>query len=495
MQNRVIKFLTGRITCVCVLIVIQLIAVMILTYSLESSSFYIDVFFKVAGFFLIVCISNKNQNPAFILAWSLLILFFPVSGVFFYLLVKKRKREKFVYEKKRETVNFSEQCPKNILSVFKCINFLSGAEVYCNTDTEFYSCGEMFYPCFLEKLSSAKHYIYMEYFIISNGTVWCEIYDIIKKKAQKGVDIRILFDDMCCGIFDKKYRKKLESEGIYTTPFNKLFPFPGGYINYRDHRKIAVIDGETAFTGGINIADEYMNRKRKYGYWKDSALMICGDAVSEMEKMFTDMWNKCSEFKVPDKYESRIMRTVYFDKGYVQPFCSVPSDDMSVSEMSYIKLINNASDYIYITTPYLIPDREMITSLSLAASSGVDVRIVTPYIPDKWYVQIATRSNYKKLIENGVRIYEYMPGFIHSKTIVSDDVSGIVGTANFDFRSFYFLFENGVLMYKTKAIFQMKEDFKKLVGSSMEIDENMCNNIPFYKKLLSAFFRLIQPLM
>lgn len=495
-MRKIIKILSSKIFYICLLIVLQILSAVMLVYCLESFSVYIGIFFRIISFCIIIYISNRSQNTMFMFSWSVLILTFPVMGWLFYLLFERNGAEKKLKRFRLDIDKCSFQksgCwPDNISSVFQCIYNLSGANIYENTATEFFESGEKFYVTFINELKKAKKYIYLEYFIVSEGKVWNEIYGIMKEKSRQGVDIRFIYDDMCCSMFSKKFRNELEKEGIYTIPFNKLRPFPDVFINYRDHRKITVIDGNTAFTGGLNIADEYMNKKKRFGYWKDTALMIKGDAVSEFTEMFVKMWNQCSSFYLSNISGDNI---IYNENGYVQPFGSFPDKVIGTARMAYIKLINQAVRYIYITTPYLVPDSEMMNALCLASRSGVDVKIITPYIPDKWYIQISTRSNYKQLLENGVHIYEYLPGFIHSKTIVTDDESAIIGTANFDFRSFYFLFENGVFMYKTKAVRQMKTDFENILKVSLKTDIAMCDEISVTKKMISSFLKLIAPLM
>lgn len=489
-------FFRRKVFYICLLIVLQILYAVILVCCLESLSFYISLFFRAISFCLIVYISEKNQNVSFSFSWSVLILTFPMTGWVFYFLFERRKGKKILKRFESDVGEYSfydkEDYPDDIKPVLQSVYNLTGAMVYSNTMTRFFSSGEDFYIDFINELKKAKKYIYFEYFIIDHGAIWNEIYDIVKEKALHGIDIRIIFDDMCCSMFTKKYRIKLETEGIYTAPFNKFRPFPDVFINYRDHRKITIIDGHTAFTGGINIADEYMNKKTRFGYWKDTVIMIKGRAVSEMKKIFVKMWNECSSIYITDMEDEQ---TVYDESGFVQPFGCVPGSNIGAAQMSYLKLINNAQRYIYITTPYLVPDAVIMNALCLSARSGVDVKIITPHIPDKWYIQIATRSNYKQLMQCGVRIYEYLPGFIHSKTIVTDDKLAILGTANFDFRSFYFLFENAVLMYKTDALRQMIEDFEKTLSVSFEFDTSTLKEISFIKRVLACFFKLIAPLM
>jgi len=347
-------------------------------------------------------------------------------------------------------------------------------------------------------LKKAEKFIFLEYFIIEEGVMWNSILDILKQKAEEGVDVRVIYDDAGC-IFKLPYgyNKKLESMGIKCRVFNPLVPLLSSRINNRDHRKIAIIDGHTGFTGGINLADEYINEYEKFGHWKDSAIMIKGEAVWSMTVMFLSMWNYLDGSNEDfNKFKPDIEPLEESCKdGYVQPFADNPLDDETVGEIVYLNLINKARRYVYITTPYLIIDNEIITALTSAAKGGVDVRIITPYCGDKWYVHEVTRSYYRTLIESGVKIYEYTPGFIHSKTFVVDDEYGVVGTINMDYRSLFLHFECGVWMYKCRTIRDIKKDFNDTLKMCREITIEELNEIKWYKTLERMILRIFAPLM
>ena len=264
-------------------------------------------------------------------------------------------------------------------------------------------------------------------------------------------------------------------------------------MNYRDHRKICVIDGNVGFTGGINLADEYINAYPKHGHWKDTAVMLTGDAVWSLTQMFLQLW----EFNCGEEKDQSLFRPTLCppSDGYVQPFGDSPLDYDNVAENAYLQIINTASRYVYITTPYLILDNEMITALTVAAKSGIDVRIITPHIADKWFVHIVTQSYYRQLLEEGVKIYEYTPGFIHAKMFVSDDDVAIVGTTNMDFRSFYLHFECGVAFYNSSVIPKVKEDIDKTLAISQEITLDTIKSYPLYRRIAAAFLKMFAPLM
>jgi cardiolipin synthase len=328
--------------------------------------------------------------------------------------------------------------------------------------------------------------------------MWNTILDILVKKVKQGVDVRVIFDDMgCIMVLPYRYDKKLEAMGIKCCVFNTFIPILSSKLNNRDHRKIVVIDGNCGFTGGINLADEYINAYEKHGHWKDTAIMIKGPAVWSLTVMFLTMWDylRGTDEDYVKYRPSGNLKEELADNGYVQPFTDNPFDDEQISETVYLNLINKAKRYVYINTPYLIIDNEMMGALTSAAKSGVDVRIVTPHIPDKWYVHVVTRANYDVLVESGVKIYEYTPGFMHAKSFVADDEYGVIGTINLDYRSLYLHFECGIWLYKTNSIAQMKEDYMKTLQVSKEITLEECYDVSLYCKLLRGILRIFAPLM
>ncbi|MGI5891886.1 MAG: cardiolipin synthase, partial [Bacillota bacterium] len=387
---------------------------------------------------------------------------------------------------------------KNAAQQANYISLCSAFPVYKKTQTTYFKSGQELFESLKQELNKAKHYIFMEYFILEEGLMWNSILEILAQKAKDGLDVRLIYDDAgCIKTLPYKYNEKLEEMGIKCRVFNPLKLYPSFVDNNRDHKKITVIDGHTGFCGGSNLADEYINKKEKYGHWKDADLMLKGDAVWSLTVMFLQGWNfdgnlneDCQALR-PQQYHEEI----YKDDGYVQPFGDMPLDDEIVGEFAYINIINKAQDYVYINTPYLIIDNEMITALTLAAKNGVDVRIVTPYIGDRWYVQMVTRSYYQQLIDDGVKIYEYTPGFIHSKTFISDDNTAIIGAINMDYRSFYLHFESTVWMYKAQAIGQLKNDYLDTLKLCHEITMEDCLSVKWYVRLVRSFLKILAPLM
>ena len=351
----------------------------------------------------------------------------------------------------------------------------------------------------LEELEKAEHFIFMEYFIIQEGVMWNAIHDVLRRKAAQGVEIRLLFDDVGSLLtLPNDYDKLLESEGIACRVFNPFVQMLSPRLNNRDHRKILVIDGHTGFTGGINLADEYINAYPKHGHWKDTAVMLKGEAVANLTTMFLIMWgfvNKSDE--VFDPYMPHAYHPDPFPEaaGFVQPFSDSPLDGEPIAENVYRALIERAERYVYITTPYLILDNEITTALCTAARQGIDVRIITPHVPDKWYVHAVTRANYPTLIKAGVKIYEYTPGFIHAKMFVSDDDYAVVGTINLDYRSLYLHFECGAWMYKTSCIPDIRDDILKTQEVCQQVTPEDYAHVPFIKRLGHGLLRVFAPLM
>ena len=333
---------------------------------------------------------------------------------------------------------------------------------------------------------------------MANGILWDTILEILKQKTKQGVEVRVIFDDV--GSFKTLpygYNKSLEKLGIKCVVFNPITPVLTLVHNNRDHKKIAVIDGKIAYTGGVNIADEYVNKKKRFGHWKDTGIRLIGDATKSFTLMFLETWHY---FRDSSEDCSIYLNTIPLIKnevhtGYVHPYVGDPLLENNVVREVYINIINSASTYVYITTPYLAIDQEFLFALTNASKRGVDVKIITPHIPDKPYIFRVTQSYYKTLINHGVEVYEYTPGFIHSKMIISDDKLATVGTINFDYRSFYHNYECGVWLYNVDSIKEIKEDFENTLGKSIKVtDEFIKTNINWFKHLCGEILNLFAPL-
>lgn len=456
-------------------------------------------------------INKRDTNPAYKLIWTIVILIIPIFGIFMYLFLHVQLGTMSFKTKKNQLVKLTKPLipqNKNVMdklsyeSVYTAhlaqyVNDFGCYPIYCNTFVEYYKIGEEKYISMLYELSKAKKYIFMEYFIIGMGEMWRNILDILIKKAKSGVEVRLLYDGMGSQfILPSHYNRYLESKGIRCRVFNEFRPLLSTSQNNRDHRKIIVIDGITAFNGGVNLADEYINEKERFGHWKDTAVMLKGDAVWSFTVMFIQMWErKTRQLSDYEKYKPKIPESFVQSEGFVMPYGDSPTDNENVGKLIYLDIINKAKKYVYITTPYLILDNELITALGFAVKSGVDVKIIVPHIADKWYASYVGWNYYKELIMLGVKIYEYMPGFIHAKNFLADDETAVVGTVNLDYRSLYLHFECGTFMYKVPAIRDIKADFKETLVKCRRITLKDCKQRPLIKRTIGGLLRIIAPLL
>lgn len=457
---------------------------------------------------IVVWIVRKYDNPSYKIPWIIMILAFPLFGGVFYLLwgntpINRRyAQHKYTPVKPDFSNGIATPAQGRLVSAMprhtrrtSYIETLTGLPVWGETATRYFRQGEDQFAAMCTALREAQRFIFLEYFIIEDGVMWRSILDILSSKAAAGVEVRIMYDDAgCISKLPAQYDHYLRSLGLRVIRFNRFIPTLNTYLNYRDHRKIMVIDGNVGYMGGANIADEYINHISPFGHWKDTAIELRGAGVASMTEMFLEMW----EYSTGVTSTSRLLYRPTLTRpgdGYVQAFGDSPLDDFNVGETVYMQIINNARDYVYITTPYLILDNEMLTALIAAAQSGVDVRIITPGIPDKKLVYLVTRSFYQQLHRAGVRIYEYTPGFLHAKMIVSDDDVGIVGTINMDFRSFFMHFECGTVLYGGKVISEIKHDIEDILAQSREIDQAWLRRTPWAASIAASVLRLLAPML
>ncbi len=457
---------------------------------------------------MVIWLIRKYDNPAYKIPWIILILLFPIFGGLFYLLwgntpfnrARARHRQTLQHPDfsgapvPPASEALSAALPRHTRGA-RYIENESAMPVWSGSGTNDYAVGEKQFAAMCEALEQAERFIFMEYFIIEEGKMCNTLLDILVRKARAGVEVRVLYDDAgCLATLPHGYEEYLRGLGIRALRFNQFIPTLNTYLNNRDHRKICVVDGNVGFMGGINLADEYINVKVRFGHWKDTGVRLAGAGVANMTEMFLQMWEYATKEHVCDR--ARYMPTeVRCGDGYVQPFYDSPLDDRNVGETAYMHIINRAQRYVYITTPYLILDNEMITALTVAAQSGVDVRIVTPGIPDKKLVYQVTRSYYLQLQRAGVKIYEYRPGFLHAKMIVSDDDVAIVGTMNMDFRSFFLHFECGTLLYGGETITEIRDDILETIGISREIDSDWFRGVPWVTSICASVLRLFAPML
>ena len=506
-MKKLLHKIINRKVITAVLIAVQMAWCISLIYNTALIYPLLNTFFYVAGLGVVVYIISKDSNPSYKLAWILPIMVFPVFGVVIYLLYANKKPSRYLrkrFTKVGELVTQNLKQDEAVLDAMPArdrarARYLSsmGYPVCENTEAKYFPSGEEMLPFMIAELEKAKNFIFLEYFIIEEGKFWGALLDVLAKKAAEGVDVRVIYDDMgCVGKLPTGYNVKLEAMGIKCTAFNPFVPFISVIMNNRDHRKILVIDGHTAFTGGINIADEYINEKSPFGYWKDTGVMLRGSATWSFTYMFLQMWNVLrgtkEDFDIyrPERYRSES----FSGEGFVQPFSDNPLDDEPISQNVYIDIISQAEKYVYICTPYLVPDDEMKNALIRAAKRGVDVRLITPGIPDKKTIYRLTRSYYPALIEGGVKIYEYTPGFVHAKTIVCDDRVTLVGTINMDFRSLYLHFECGVLMTDMSAALSVRDDNLAMMEKCRKIEKGFPKRT-LIGRIFDSLLRTMSPML
>lgn len=507
-DKRVFRSVLWRRLLIALMLLGQIVLLIWLSVSSSRASQHINGMLQLVSLLVCLSIIYKQQKDAYKLIWIFVILIFPVFGGLFYLLLKFpggrafRRQEPEVplrplYLLSGDALTeasqaLPEQAPQQLY-----LQRYAGYPVYDHTQTRYFPSGEAYYAGVLADLEQAENYIFLEYFIVEDGEMWGSILEILKKKAAQGVKVRFLYDDMGCILrMPTNTPELLKRYGIECRIFNPFHPFLSSLQNNRDHRKILSIDGKVAYTGGVNLADEYINVVERFGHWKDAGIRVEGKAAWSLTLIFLQMWQNVSKKRenLTAWYPGGEALKAVPTAGFVQPYADTPLDGENVGETVYRRMIDSARNYLYIMTPYLILDEDMLSALCVAAKSGVDVRILTPAKWDKRFVHITTRSYYRGLLEAGVQIWEYTPGFVHSKTMVTDDRAASVGTTNLDFRSLYLHFECGVLLYDTPAVAQVKEDFLTTLPQCRRIHPEDCPQ-GFWARLGHEILRVFAPLM
>ena len=501
----------GRTALILMLVLIQLIILVGVATILNDYAVYVYGGFTVLAAVIVIYIINERGNPAFNMTWVLMILIFPAFGCLFYIWVKSQLGTRYIGKRlcmlRLDTAKYMQQEPRVIEALRESkpananlahyMQYQLNFPTYRNTQVQYFACGEEKFPVLLEELKKAEKFIFLEYFIVEEGYMWGSVLEILKEKAAAGVEVRFMYDGMCSiSLLPPDYPKKIRRFGIQCKMFSPIRPVLSTTQNNRDHRKICVIDGKTGFTGGINLGDEYINRKERFGYWKDTAVMIKGDAVQSLTMLFLQMWN-VSELKKEkfEPYLTTMAKELKPETGFVLPYGDSPYDHENVGEEVYVHILNHAKKYVHIMTPYLILDNGMLDTLTRAAKSGIEVCIIMPHIPDKWYVYQLAWNAYQELLESGVKIFEYTPGFIHAKSFVVDDELAVLGTINLDYRSLYLHFECATLIYHCNVIQTMLADFLKTQRKSQPITLEDCKNRKWYQKCNSYVLGLLAPLL
>jgi cardiolipin synthase len=511
MKKKWVRVVFRRRVFIILLLLVQIVFIISLIASSSTYFHYANWVFNILSIVVCIHILNKRENAAYKLTWIFIIMLFPIFGgilyILFYTQSNPRVLKWFLEKTAAECRNLFFLSGNSLPALAEAFpeflpqaNYLqeyAGFPVYTHTGTEYFPSGEAFFHRALQELKKAEHYIFLEYFILKHGAMLDPIMSILEQKAREGLDVRIMYDDLGCFMtLPSDYHKHLEQKGIKCFVFNPFKPILSSLQNNRDHRKILSIDGKVAFTGGLNLADEYINAISLYGHWKDAAIMLTGEGAWSLTLIFLQMWNLKRGEK--DDYNSfypwKDSPCTVESDGFVQPYADNPMDGGNVGENVYIQIINKAKKYVYINTPYLVIDDNLLSALTLAAKSGVDVRIITPHRWDKWIVAITSRSYYRQLISAGVKVYEYSSGFNHSKTFVADDQVATVGTTNLDFRSLYLHFECGVLVFSSSAVKAVKEDFLQTVPVSHQVTIKECARNAF-QRIVPDILRIFAPLM
>ncbi len=481
--------------------------VMLVVFSGAEAFYWFCITVSIAAAIAIIC---SRMEPGYKIAWLLLVLPFPVFGGVFFLLVgggsvskRTRKRMQGIQDQTRRALagDFkADELPLDgdAAGQARYLERYAACPVYANTGAEYLSPGDLVYPKMLEELEKAERYIFLEYFIIQPGKFWDGILSVLERKAAQGVEVRVIYDDMgCMYTLPQNYGETLAAKGIQCRVFNRVSPVVTLRQNNRDHRKIMIVDGKVGFTGGLNLADEYINLKIRFGHWKDSAILLRGDAVWSMTVMFLTIWDYVAGWEEdlslfrPAPAEAGIPA----EAGYVQPYTDAPLDREAVGQTVYLNMIAKAKEYIYITTPYLVIDVATNTALCSAAKAGVDVRLITPHIPDKRYVFEVTRAHYPPLLDAGVKIYEYTPGFLHAKNFIVDGRFATVGTVNLDYRSLFLHFEDGVWLCDTPCIQDVRADFEETLKVSEPITLRRFKHLNILLTIYRSILRIFAPLM
>ena len=543
-KKGLLSLIFSRFMIIAVLLVLEVALIVSIYFFLYEHVKIIRASLTIFMLVMEIYLFNCDIDASGKLTWMLLLSIIPIPGAIMFFYTQSNSGHRKIMEREAELIketrvylDHSEEVMDALEKdggdtddLVKYLNHSGCFPVFDQTKVKYFPLGEDKFEAMLEELEKAEHFIFMEYFIIEEGYMWGKILEILLRKAGEGVDVRVMYDGMCeMSTLPVDYWKLLEQRGIHAKPFSPIKPVLSTHYNYRDHRKILVIDGKTGFTGGVNLADEYINRIERFGHWKDTAVMLQGDAVQSLTLMFLQMWNideEHAEFLpylgdagtaqtaglttnaaapagspepagiVPDvaAVSARTAPAGPLD-GYVIPYCDNPMDNYKVGETVYMDMLNRAGSYVHIMTPYLILDGELAGAMKYAAQRGVEVKLILPGIPDKKMAFALAKTHYRELTEAGVKIYEYTPGFVHAKVVVSDDEKAVVGTINMDYRSLYHHFECAAYLYKNECIADIEQDFQETLAKCREVTRESIRKEKISYKLRGSVMKLIAPLM
>jgi len=500
----------SRFFLILVLVALQLLMVVSFYGWLRGLVPYFStalVLLTLAG---VIYLFNSSMDSSARLTWMFIIAILPVTGAALLAFTQTnlghrriRRRVGELIDQTKDTLAQSpetlEKLGGDLSGTAELTTYLNRSgcfPVYDNTEVTYFPLGEDKFAAMLEELKKAESFIFMEYFIIDEGYMWGETLKILEAKAKAGVEVRVMYDGMLeVSTLPSNYSRLLEEHGIHAKVFAPIRPFISSHYNYRDHRKILVIDGKVAFNGGVNLGDEYINRRERFGHWKDTAVMLKGDAARSFTLMFLQMWNLTESDPVFEPWLKENSTAEKKAPGFVIPYGDCPLDDDKVGESVYMDILNRAKHYVHIMTPYLILDGELETALKFAAQRGVDVKLILPGIPDKKLAYALAKSHYKRLVDAGVKIYEYTPGFVHAKVFTCDDQKAVVGTINLDYRSLYHHFECATYMYKTDCIPEIEKDFQETLAKCRRVTPQTIKDEKLFYKLAGSLMQFIAPLM
>ena len=509
-KQGILKMIFSRSGLILALLAVQILFLFGIFHWFEAFLPHIYGGVIVFTVFMVLYLLNSSMDPTAKITWLVVVMLMPVFGALLFLYTQKNIGHRALRDRyallNKETKDSLHQAPEiaaclqqedpGAAALCRYVSRSGCYPVYNNTSVTYFSLGEEKFQEMLIQLERAEHFIFLEYFIVNEGQMWGKILEILARKAKEGVEVRMLYDGTCeLSTLPHDYPQRLQKLGIRCKMFAPIKPFASTHYNYRDHRKILVIDGHTAFNGGINLADEYINAYAKYGHWKDTAVMVQGEAAQSFTRMFLHMWSLDEKEIDFDTYLNVPVPAHPNAHGFVMPYGDCPLDKDKVGEQVYIDMLNRTQNYIHIMTPYLILDGELENALKYAAERGVDVRIILPGIPDKYIPFSLALTHYKSLLESGVKIYEYTPGFVHAKVFVCDDREAVVGTINLDYRSLYHHFECATYMWGTDCIPQIADDFIHTQSKCHQINSDMIKKEPFKRRMIGFAAKTIAPLL
>lgn len=509
-QKGIIHAIFSRFGLVLLMLLAQVFILLGILWRFEEFLPHIMGGTVLFSFIMVLYLLNSRIDPTAKITWLIVIMLLPVFGVLLFAYTQseighralKAHINRIITNTKNSIVQseetmrkFSEE-NKGAAALAHYMHRSGCHPVYEKTAVTYFPLGEDKFAEMLRQLEKAEHFIFMEYFIVDEGLMWGKILEILAKKAAQGVDVRVMYDGTCeFALLPRDYPRRLKKLGIKCKVFSPVTPFVSTHYNYRDHRKILVIDGHTAFNGGVNLSDEYINARPKFGHWKDTAVMLKGEAVKSFTLMFLQTWDFDEKEEEYTHFLSYPVCPVEDAKGFVIPYGDCPLDDDKLGERVYMDILNRAHKYVHIMTPYLILDGEIEAALKFAAERGVEVALILPGIPDKAIPYALAKTHYKSLLESGVKIYEYTPGFVHAKVCVSDTLEAVVGTINLDYRSLYHHFECATYMYDTDCVPEIEADFQATCAKCRQVTKETVRKEKWHVKLTGCLMKAVAPLL